>query len=115
MHFQPQRTDGILQLLEDNNIDSVFVPANCMEELQPMELSVNKSVKDFMRAQFQDWYAAESYEDSGTEIKPVKFSMTQMKPLGAQWIRRMHDHLLANPDIIQNGFKAAGIVDCFSK
>ena len=54
-----------------------------------MDLSVNKSVKDFMRAQFQDWYTAEiikSYEDSGTEIKPVKFPMSQMKPLGAQWI-----------------------------
>lgn len=117
-NFKAQRTDGILQLLEDNNIDSVFVPANCTGELQPMDLSVNKSVKDFMRAQFQDWYAAEvfkSYEDSGTEIKPVKFPMSQMKPLGAQWIRRMHDHLLANPDIIRNGFKAAGIVDCFSK
>ena len=90
-----QCTDGILQLLEDNNIDSMFVPANCTGELQPIDLimSVNKSVKDFMRAQFQDWYAAEvfkCYGDSGSEIKPVKFPMSQMKPLGAQWIRRMY-------------------------
>lgn len=86
-NFKAQRTDGILQLLEDNNIDSVFVPANCTGELQPMDLSVNKSVKNFMRAQFQDWYAAEvfkSYEDSGTEIKPVKFPMSQMKLSGSE-------------------------------
>ena len=28
-NFKAQCIDGILQLLEDNNIDSVFVPANC--------------------------------------------------------------------------------------
>ena len=102
-NLKAQHTNGILQFLEDNYIDSVFVPANCMGELQPLDLSVNKSVKDFRRAQFQDGYAAEvlkSYEDSGTEIKPVKFPMSHMKPLSAQWIQRMHDHLLANPDII---------------
>lgn len=83
-----------------------------------MDLSVNKSVKDFLRAQFQDWYATEvfeSYKGSDSEIKPVKFPMSQMKPLGAKWIRAMYDHLLAHPDIIKNGFKAAGIVDCLSK
>jgi len=117
-NFKAQRTDGILQLLEDNNIDCVFVPANCTGELQPMDLSVNKSVKDVLRAQFQDWYAAEvlkTYDPSGTEIKPVKFLMGVMKPLGAQWILKMYDHLLAHPDIIRNGFKAAGIVNFFSK
>ena len=35
-NFKAQRTDGILQSLEDNNIDCVFVPANCTGELQPM-------------------------------------------------------------------------------
>ena len=61
-----------------------------------MDLSVNKSVKDFLRAQFQDWYAAEVlkiYNPSSTEIKPVKFPMEVMKPLGAQWILKMYDLL----------------------
>jgi len=68
-----------------------------------MDLSVNKSVKDFLKAQFQEWYAAEvlkNYNPSGTGIKPVKFPMSQMKPLDAQWIQKMYDHLLALPDII---------------
>ena len=61
-NFKAQCTDGILQLLEDNNINFAFVPANCTGELQPIDLSVDKSVKDFMRAQFQDWYAAEVFK-----------------------------------------------------
>ena len=32
----------------DFNIDTVFVPANCSGELQPLDLSVNKLVKDFL-------------------------------------------------------------------
>ena len=58
-NFKAQCTDGILQLLEDNNIDTIFVPANCTGELQPMDLSVNKSVKDFLRTKFQEWYSSE--------------------------------------------------------
>ena len=43
-NFKAQCTDRILKILEDNNIDIVFVLANCTGELQPMDLSVNKSV-----------------------------------------------------------------------
>ena len=42
-NFKAQRTDGILQLLEDNSVDCVFVPANCAGELQSMYVGVNKS------------------------------------------------------------------------
>jgi len=104
----------ILKLLEDNYIDIVFVLANCTGELQPMDLSVNKSVKDFLRARFQEWYSTEvfhKYQSPGSEIQPVKFPMSQMKPLCAQWLREMYDNLLAHPDIITNGFSAAGITE----
>ena len=47
-NFKAQCTDKILQLLENLNIDKVFVPANYSGELQPLDLSVNKPVKDFL-------------------------------------------------------------------
>ena len=53
-NFTAQCTDRVLQLLEDNNIDTVFVPANCTGELQPMDLSVNKSVKTFYGLNFKN-------------------------------------------------------------
>lgn len=52
-NFKAQCTNKILQLLEDNNIDTVFVPANCTGELQPMDRSINKSVKDFYGQSFK--------------------------------------------------------------
>ena len=57
-NFKAQCSAKILQLLENNNIDTVFVPPNCTGELQPLDLSVNKSVKDFLQSKFQEWYSS---------------------------------------------------------
>jgi len=45
--FRGQCTERILGLLEDNNVYVVIVPANCMDRLQPLDLSVvRKAAKD---------------------------------------------------------------------
>ena len=46
--FKGQITEDIFSLLEENNIIVVGVPAKCTDRLQPMDLAVNKSAKDFM-------------------------------------------------------------------
>ena len=46
--FQGQRIPRII----------VIVPANCTDQLQPLDVSVNKAVKAFLRSQFQNWYAS---------------------------------------------------------
>ena len=48
-NFSGQLTNSELQLLDSNNIDTVFVPSNCTDQLQPLDLSVNKPVKEFVR------------------------------------------------------------------
>jgi len=40
----------------------------------------------------------------------IELSLTRMKPLGAKWILKLYDYLLTKPDIIRNGFIAAGIL-----
>ena len=43
----------------ENNVISVIVPNNCTEVhvLQPLDLSVNKPLKDHLRSKFQPWYS----------------------------------------------------------
>ena len=68
-NFSAQCTSKILQILDKNYIDVVFVPPNCTDQLQSLDLSFNKPVKDFMRGKFQEWYANQvyqSYEDQST-------------------------------------------------
>jgi len=53
----------------------------------------------------------QKYQGPGPEIQLVKFLMSPMKPLCAQWVRKMYDYLLTHPDIINNRFSAAGITE----
>ena len=58
-NFNGQCTEVILKLIDENHINVVIILANCTNRLQPMDLTVNKALKDFLRSQFQKWYAEE--------------------------------------------------------
>ena len=51
---QAQCTSDIVKLLDHHAIDIIYVPANCNGELQPLELSANKPVKNFIKQKFQE-------------------------------------------------------------
>ena len=108
-NFKAELTDNVLQVLEDNDIDIIYVPPNCTNSLQPLDLSVNKSAKDFLKRKFKQWYAQQIFEQG--DVIPIKFPMNMMKPLGAQWLMELHSYLLNHPDNIRSGFRAAGILD----
>ena len=44
----------------------VEIPPNCTDRLQPLELAVNKPLKDQMNQQFHHWYAEEIQKRSRT-------------------------------------------------
>ena len=110
--FKGQVTKKSVLDLEANNIYTVHVPANCTDRLQPIDLSVNKPAKEFMRRKFQEWYTIEvqkQLDQGATDITPVDLRMSIMKPLGAKWLVSLYDYFKTNDSIVLNGFKAAGI------
>ena len=114
-NFKGQLTDDVLQLLERNNIDIAFVPTNCTDRLQPLDLSVNKLAKDFLRDQFQEWHSDQLNDDLSLVADPVtKFPLNTMKPLVLKWMEELQSYMLAHPNIIKNGFRAAGITDALN-
>jgi len=54
--FKGQYISKVRKLLEDNNILYVTVLGNCTDRLQPLDLSVNKPAKGFLRSKFREWY-----------------------------------------------------------
>ena len=110
--FKAHLIDDVRKRLEDNNILYVVIPANCTDRLQPLDLSVNKPAKDFMKSKFQEWYGniVCSQLEKGIE-ETVDLRLSVMKPLTAQWTIDMFTYLESHPDIIINGFKKSGIVD----
>ena len=77
-NFSAQCTDDVLQLL----------PLNCTKTLQPMDLSVNKSVKDLLRNKFHQWYSNEVAAQDRGPVSPINLSLSVMKPLGATWLKK---------------------------
>lgn len=114
--FTGQGTESLQQLFEENHIHVIRVPANCTDRLQPLDVSVNKPAKTFLRQQFHKWYAEQICEQlqEKTEVVPVDLRLSVVKPLGAQWMIKLYDYIKSKPEIVCNGFKAVGIVDCIS-
>lgn len=95
---------------------TISIPANCTDRLQPMDLSINKTLKDFMKKELNEWYSSVVYETLDSENpSPADLRMAVMKPLGAQWLLKAYKHLAINKEIIQNGFKDAGITDALKE
>ena len=52
----------ILSLLDSHHIDLVIVPPNCTNHLQPLDVIVNKAMKENPRKQFQNWFYSQVYK-----------------------------------------------------
>ena len=113
--FKGQTTTAVHDLLEENNIVYEHIPSGCTDKLQPLDLSVNKSAKSYLRDKFSTWYAEEVKQqmDAGKQAAEVQVDMrlSVMKEMSAKWLEGLYDHLRASRQTIINGFKKAGIAD----
>ena len=48
-NFKGQCTSELLTLLDDSDVNVILIPPNCTDRLQPLDLSVNKAAKEFLR------------------------------------------------------------------
>lgn len=62
-----------------------IVPPNCTDRLQPLDISVNKAVKEHLRKQFNNWYSSQVSKqiNNGAKLQPIDLSMSVVKPLGS--------------------------------
>ena len=72
-NFKAQCTASMLSLLDQYHINVALIPPNCTDRLQPLDLSINKAAKDFLRGKFREWYALQvcSQIKGETETEPV--------------------------------------------
>ena len=110
-NFKGQITSDINQLLEENDVHVALLPPNTTDRLQPMDISINKPAKDFLKHQFEEWYSLQistqlTDEDNveTVELQPINLSLPVLKEKGAKWLVEMFDYIAANPQFIVNGF-----------
>ena len=97
----------------------MIAPSNCTDLLQPLDLSVNKPLKDHLRHSFQSWYSEQVSKqlEEGKEPEDVKIDtrLSIMKPLSAKWIISAYDYLRSESRIVRGGFVEAGIVEALEQ
>ena len=80
-NFKAQCTPAILTQLDQNNINVVLVPPNCTDWLHPLDISVNKAIKNQLRAEFQSWYARQVLQQRQEgQQKIIDLKMSTVKP-----------------------------------
>ena len=113
--FKGQVTEKVLDKLKSLNCEFVAVPANMTHFFQLLDLTVNRSAKQFMRKQFVTYYSeivrhklenGESVEDIEVDLK-----LTAIKPLHAQWLISMYNFFTTRKgaQVFHKGWKKAGI------
>lgn len=119
--FKGQTTGAVNQILEENNILSVKVPANHTNLFQPLDLTVNKCSKAFFSDKYQTWYAEQVAKQISRGVSPhdvkVDIRLFALKPLHAKWIVDYYNHMSKqdNRQIVVNGFKKAGIIEAYEQ
>ena len=82
-NFKGLVTDSVKDILEENNVHIAFVPPNTTDLLQPLDVSVNKPAKSFIRQKFDDWYASEIFKQLDNihdgEMEPVGMCLLVIK------------------------------------
>ena len=110
-NLRGQTTVTILSLLRAIPIQ---LPANCTDEPHPLDISINKPMKDHLKSSFQQWYAQEVKKQLETiplsQVK-VDVGLQVIKSPSANWIISGWQTLEKRAKVAINGFRKAGILD----
>ena len=115
--FKGQVTPMVLNVYKESNIVIALVPANMTNFLQPLDLTVNGYVKKFMCGKFNASYSLqiENQLDAGKQLQDidVPFRISLLNSCYAEWLVECYNHMTttAAQNVIQSGWKAAGITE----
>ena len=87
--FKANYTQPVLDRMK-LNFEVVFVPAGMTDLLQPMDLAVNKPLKDGLKKRYGRWYQDQIEEQVKSGIPPEKvlvdLRLSSIKALHLQWV-----------------------------
>lgn len=114
--FRAQMGEDFINDLKKKIISIVFVPPSCTDRLQPMDLTVQKIVKDKLKERFQKSYAnqiSKQLENGNTDqtLTPVDLRLSFLKPLSAEWLVQVHADIKSDKILIYKGFEKSGIAE----
>lgn len=113
--FRGQNTVKVLKKLASLNIAIVSVFANMTHFFQPLEITINREAKRFMKDKFTTWYSDEVKQqiESGGDSTDINVdpTLTVLQPLHAVSLMDIYNHLSSPVGVrdIAKGWEKAGI------
>ena len=103
--FKGQWTDRVKDIVSRSKGKMEPIPSNWTNYFQALDLSVNKSCKDFLRQEAQSWYSDQIVAQMkmgklSHEIK-VDTRISVIKPLHAKCVTKFYDYIRRKPDIVK--------------
>jgi len=101
--FSAHLTDTVKAEFEKFNTKLLIIPGGCTSILQPLDISINKPFKDYVR---QLWcqYMVDMCETSVGRIKPASKSVL------LDWVSKCAKLVEAKPNTVKRSFEVGGIV-----
>lgn len=118
--FEGQVTHVVKCKVGSLSILMVQAPANMTHLFQPLDLTVNKAAKQFIRKSFITYYldCISKQLEAGKEVEDIEVNLrlTVIKPLHAQWLVDMYNHFSTaiGKEMVSKGWKRAkvqGVID----
>lgn len=66
--YKAHQSPKLLELLKQNTIIPLFVPACSTDKFQPLDLAVNREYKEILKGHFHDWYTKKVCDDTDSTI-----------------------------------------------
>lgn len=115
--FRGHQDDEARAILKRNNIELVYIPPNCTDQLQPLDQLVNKEFKGALKKEFHKWYADSILDkmseksDDESVVSSINLKLSVLKPVHAQWLVRAIDSITARKELLVKSFETTGILN----
>ena len=104
--FSAHITSDVKKRLKEINTIPIVIPGGCTSKIQPLDVSLNKPFKAFVRKHWSEYIMTQSENvTSNKKLKPPQ------KADVANWISDAVLQLQDKPDMVINSFSACGISD----
>ena len=109
--FRCHIMESIKKHLRKANAALAVIPGGCTSILQPLDVSVNKPFKGWLRASWTDYIRADAARvdaerKAGKELSKIR---APSKQLVVDWVGSALDKLRTRPDLVRKSFVVTGI------
>ena len=115
--FKAHNAPSVIALSDHLNIVRVDIPKNFTHLVAPLDLTVNKKLKEFEQAMFSDYYSAalkkSIIQNPDMDVADIRVDtkLSTLKPIHATSLRKSYEYFKTDPGKtnILNGWRASGI------